>query len=257
MRSQMLSKRLQTVADMVTRGNRVCDVGCDHGYVSIYLAEQGISPGVLAMDVRKGPLNAARKHVAEQNLEDIIETRLSDGLHNYNIGEAQSLVCAGMGGRLMQRILEEDKDKTASFRELILQPQSEMEQFRCFLRENDYCIQDEEILEEDGKFYQVIRSVPAQNYRIRWAAGEQKLPEEELCKLEDRYGPVNLNKKTSVFLSYLSREEKIYEEILGKLRENGLADQKRKVRYAQVEDSLRDCRKVQAVLNDKAHDVIV
>lgn len=288
MRPEMLSKRLQTVADMVTRGNRVCDVGCDHGYVSIYLVKQGISPGVLAMDVRKGPLSAAKEHVAEQDLSDLIETRLSDGLHNYNIGEAQSLICAGMGGRLMRQILEEEKDKADSFRELILQPQSEIEEFRCFLRENAYLIQDEEILEEDGKFYQVMRAVPAERQkagaetvlagrqtvafeammlekqtvgehgtvcsgnetvtRIRWTTGQQVLPEDKLCKLEDRYGSVNLNKKTSVLLSYLSREEQIYMEILENLRQNGLSDERRKTRFAQVKTLLRDCRKVLALL---------
>lgn len=240
MRPGMLSKRLQTVADMVTSGNRVCDVGCDHGYVSIYLVKQGISPGVLAMDVRKGPLNAAREHVVKQGLSDKIETRLSDGLHNYNIGEARSLICAGMGGRLMRQILEEEKDKTDSFQELILQPQSEIEEFRRFLRENAYLIQDEEILEEDGKFYQVMRAVPA--------GRQAEFPEDELCKLKDRYGPVNLHKKTGVFLSYLLREQKIYGEILENLRENGLADEKRRVRYAQVEELLRDCQKVLALL---------
>lgn len=258
MRSEMLSKRLHTVAHMVTRGNLVCDVGCDHGYVSIYLVKQGISPGVLAMDVRKGPLGAAREHVADYGLEDSIETRLSDGLHNYNIGEAQSLICAGMGGRLMRRILKEDIDKTMSFQELILQPQSEVEQFRRFLRENNCLVQEEEILKEDGKFYQVIRAIPAGDSvvrtgggnprRIRWTAGEQNFSEEELCKLEDRYGAVNLNKKTPVFLSYLLREERIYGEILQNLRQNGLADEKRRSRYEQIEACLQDCRRVQDIL---------
>ena len=126
----VLSERLRAVASMVAPGVRVCDVGCDHGFVSIWLVECRISPCVLAMDVREGPLGAARKHVTERGLQSRIETRLSDGLHNYKIGEADSLICAGMGGRLMMRILGEEKAKTDSFRELILQPQSELMEFR-------------------------------------------------------------------------------------------------------------------------------
>ena len=158
MRPVTLSGRLRTVAGMVTGGSRVCDVGCDHGFVPIYLVQQGISPSVLAMDLREGPLGAAREHVTAYGLEEQIETRLSDGLHNYTAGEADSLICAGMGGGLMRRILEAEREKTDSFREMILQPQSEIEKFRQFLRENGYGILDEEMIEEDGKFYQVIRA---------------------------------------------------------------------------------------------------
>lgn len=227
MRTAMLSERLKTVAGMVTVGNRVCDVGCDHGFVPIYLVQQGKSPRVLAMDLREGPLRAAREHVAAYSLGERIETRLSDGLHNYNIGEADTLICAGMGGALMQRILAQEKEKAASFQELILQPQSEIEQFRKFLRENGYRILDEEILLEEGKFYQVIRAVPG-------------MEERELCKLDDRYGPVLIQKRTPVFLSFLEREAALYEEILENLRTQGLQGDKRRERYEQVEALLRD-----------------
>lgn len=227
MRDVALSERLKAVADMVTVGNRVCDVGCDHGFVPIYLVQQGKSPRVLAMDLREGPLRAAREHVAAYGLCGQIETRLSDGLHNYNIGEADTLICAGMGGGLMLRILAQESKKAASFRELILQPQSEIERFRRFLRENGYKILDEEILLEEGKFYQVIRAVPG-------------MEECELCKLMDRYGPVLLRKRTPVFLSFLEREAFLYEEILENLRKQGLQEDKRRERYEQVEALLRD-----------------
>ena len=59
----ILSKRLQMLANMVTKGNRVVDIGCDHAYLSIYLVESGICPGGLAMDVRKGPLSAAEESI--------------------------------------------------------------------------------------------------------------------------------------------------------------------------------------------------
>ena len=101
----VLSKRLQAVASMVTAGNRVCDIGCDHGFVPICLVQQKISPGALAMDVREGPLSQARMHIAACGLETYIETRLSDGLAAFRMGEADTLICAGMCGRLMMRIL--------------------------------------------------------------------------------------------------------------------------------------------------------
>lgn len=239
MRPVALSQRLRTVAHMVTAGNAVCDVGCDHGFVPVYLVQKGISPKVLAMDLREGPLRAAREHVTAYGLEEKIETRLSDGLHNYNIGEADTLICAGMGGSLMRRILAEDRKKTDSFRELILQPQSEIEKFRCFLRERGYRILDEEMVEEDGKFYQAIRAEGACGVEC----GKEMQADEELCKLTDRYGPVLLKKKTPVFFTFLEREAALYEEILLNLRGQGLEDKKRKNRFAQVEALLADNRR--------------
>ena len=103
MGSVQISERLKALCNMVTPGKRVVDVGCDHGFVSIYLVQQEICPGALAMDVRSGPLSRAQEHIAEYELAEYIETRLSDGLVEYQIGEAQSLICAGMGGDLWKR----------------------------------------------------------------------------------------------------------------------------------------------------------
>ena len=67
-----LSRRMQAAADMVSSGNRVCDVGCDHGYVSIYLVQSGKSPSALAMDVNQGPLLRAKEHVRRYGVEPYI-----------------------------------------------------------------------------------------------------------------------------------------------------------------------------------------
>lgn len=73
-----LSKRLQAVTEMVTNGNKVADVGCDHAYTSIYLIERKIAPSVIAMDVNKGPLKIAAANIAAYRKTEYIETRLSD-----------------------------------------------------------------------------------------------------------------------------------------------------------------------------------
>lgn len=255
MKPVVLSKRLQAVSAMVTVGSRVCDVGCDHGFVPIYLAQQGISPTVLAMDVRSGPLSAATEHVAECGLENVIETRMSDGLHNYNIGEADSLICAGMGGRLMMRILSDDQAKTESFRELILQPQSEIGQFRAWLRKQGYRITEENMIEEDGKFYPMMRvETSAGTEYADWHEYIARLrktiinsacniiDDEVLCKLMERYGPLLMLRKDKTLTTYLRREERIYEEILAELRAQDLSGEKRKNRYEEVHGLLEDCR---------------
>ncbi len=264
----LLSERLRAVASMVAPGVRVCDVGCDHGFVSIWLVECRISPCVLAMDVREGPLGAARKHVTERGLQSRIETRLSDGLHNYKIGEADSLICAGMGGRLMMRILGEEKAKTDSFRELILQPQSELMEFRAWLREHGLRITDEKMVEEDGKFYPMMRAVPEAGCSRGEDAGEsrrsgdpgsqkpaadaahggiQGMEQGELCKLYDRYGGFLLQRGDRTLLAFLQKEERIHTEILDRLQGQGLDCDKRRMRYAEVETLLADCRKAREI----------
>ena len=193
----ILSARMQAVADMVSKGNQVCDVGCDHGYVSIYLIQQKIAPKVLAMDINHGPLERAKEHVEQAGLLKYIVLRRSDGLAAYNAGEADTLICAGMGGRLMQRILEREQDKTESFQELILQPQSELASFRKFLRDKGYSIKQEDMILEDDKFYPIIKVV----------FGKEEHPQIDE-RLADRFGPMLLAGKHPVLIEYLQREWK-------------------------------------------------
>ena len=176
-----LSARLKALADMVTPGNRVCDVGCDHGYLSIYLVQKKISPRVIAMDVRTGPLSRCTEHVMQYGLEQYIEQRLSDGLEALAPGEADTVVCAGMGGRLMQAILTRQQETAKSLKELILQPQSEVMAFREFLRSQGYRTVEENMIEEEGKFYPMMKVVP----------GETPIPCEN--PLYDRFGELLLN----------------------------------------------------------------
>ena len=100
-----LSLRLSAIAGLVTRGNRLVDVGCDHGYLPVSLYLDGKIPCAIAMDVRKGPLSRAQEHISQYGLDEYIQTRLSDGLEALKPGEGDTLVIAGMGGPLMEGFL--------------------------------------------------------------------------------------------------------------------------------------------------------
>jgi len=157
-----LSKRLSAVAEFVTPGGCLVDVGTDHGYVPIALLEQKKISSAIAMDVNRGPLERAREHIAQYQMGDYIETRLSDGLHALRAGEGDSLLIAGMGGGLTIRILSEGEPLLSGFRELILEPQSDIDRVRAWLLEHGFFLAQENFVEEDGKYYPILRAVPGE-----------------------------------------------------------------------------------------------
>lgn len=222
-----LSKRLKAIADMVTTGSRTADVGCDHGFVSIYLYENKIAPKVYAMDLREGPLKRAREHIAAKGFSDYIETRLSDGVEALAPGEADTLICAGMGGRLMAEILSKGHEKTAAMRELILQPQSELRYFREFLRQNGYAILTENMVKEDGKFYPIIKAAYCGEAALAGSASCREAIPADNCsyemqqRLADSFGPCLLADRHPILKEYLEMLRDRDERILAGLERAG------------------------------------
>lgn len=231
-----MSKRLQMLADLVGSGNRIVDVGCDHGYLPVWLVQAGVSPRAIAMDVREGPLKAAGKHVAECGLGSYIELRLSDGLRNYEIGEADTLVCAGMGGRLMERILTESMDKAGAFKELILQPQSELGEFRAFLRRADFEILRETAVCEDGKYYFAMKAVWRAS---RGENGRKTVVEQSRTqRIYDKFGEGLLRQKHPVLREYLQKQSEKLREIADTLA--GAESERRKARLSEISEEADD-----------------
>lgn len=203
-----ISERLCRAASLISDGNRLADVGTDHGYVPIYLLQQQKIPYAIAMDINRGPLERAREHIRLYQLEEYIETRLSDGVEALKVGEADSILIAGMGGGLVMHILEAGQEVCRQAKELVLQPQSELERVRRFLWMEGYRVDAEEMVKEDGKYYPMMR--------VRYEPGRQQM--EVPAEWEYCYGGLLLEQRHPVLKEYLQWERRLQENILSELQ---------------------------------------
>ncbi len=225
----VLSKRLWSVSSLVTEGSRLADIGTDHGYVPVFLVEEGRIPSAIAMDVNPGPLERAREHIRQHALQDRIETRLSDGLDALGKDEADTVLIAGMGGALCVRILEARPALHSEVKELVLQPQSEIFAVRRYLEGAGWQIVQEKMVLEDGKYYQMMRCIPGKM---------------NLTALEEKYGPCLMKEGAEEWIGYLRWRRQIQERTLaGLARAQGERGEKRRreaMREAEELDALLD-----------------
>lgn len=239
MKELSLSKRMEAVVNMVSpQSFAIADIGCDHAYVSIALRQRDMVHKVIAMDVRKGPLAIAKNNVMQYGLEDTITLRLSDGLEQLQPDEVDAIIIAGMGGLLMLRILEEGRlvwKETKKQPAFILQPQSDIDQVRHYLYKNDYSIDRECMLIDEGKYYTVISAKPGKKENIC-------MPPEGWL-----YGMYNLEHRDAVLRDFLEKEwstlqqiQKNLKEVVEKAAQNEQeVPDKTKLRMKEVEEQLR------------------
>jgi tRNA (adenine22-N1)-methyltransferase len=198
-----LSKRLLTTANMLTPGLSVADIGCDHAYTSIYLMQSGKAKKVIAMDINEGPLKMAKENIRLHHMEDVIETRLSNGAMELKPGEVEAFLISGMGGPLICSILQKRLDLLPSVKELILQPQSEVFEVRHFLHDHGFAIEAEDMVFDEGKYYVIIKARPGiETY------------EEEVPYI---YGAKLMESKNPVWIEYMTKERNKLEKVLSNL----------------------------------------
>ena len=206
----MISKRLELVASFVPQGTILLDVGSDHAYLPIELVERGQIEGAIAGEVVEGPYQSAVKNVEAHGLKEKIQVRLANGLAAFEETDQVSVITiAGMGGRLIARILEEGLDKLANVECLILQPNNREDDLRIWLQDNDFQIVAESILEEAGKFYEILVV----------EAGKMKLSASDV-----RFGPILSKEVSPVFVQKWQKEAAKLEFALGKIPEKNLEE---------------------------------
>lgn len=201
----MLSKRLKAVADMVTKGNIVADIGTDHGYVPIYLVKNNICKKAYAMDINEGPLNMADKNIRLEGLNEQITTILSNGMDKMVDNMADTVVIAGMGGDLIVDILSRGEN-IEGIKELVLSPHKRVDLVRKYLTNNNWEIIEEDMVIDAGKYYVVMKAKKGMSAKY--------------SDVELAYGKYLLENKNKILREFLDKENKKFSNILHTMKEN-------------------------------------
>lgn len=142
--------------NFVPKGSRVADIGADHGYLSIELAKNRRADFVIATDKNSGPLDAAKKNIAAAGLDNVIETRIGDGLQILNAGEVDTVCIGGMGGALICQIFNDATKVFDSVENFILQPMNAVDKVKTYFTEKKIFIADVDLVEVGGIIYEII-----------------------------------------------------------------------------------------------------
>lgn len=213
-----LSKRLKRIAEHVDKCESVADIGTDHGYIPIYLVKEGICKKAIASDINKGPIEKAKVNVAFEGVLDKVKCLLGPGLNPLKVGEVNGVILAGMGGNLTRDILLADMDKVKKYDFIILQPAQNPEVLREFLYKNDYEIIDEDLIKDEGRFYEL--------FKVKYNENSEKLVFED--ELEYEVSPLLREKGHPLFKEFIEEKISRCETILSFIKEDTEAAKNRK-----------------------------
>ena len=211
MNHEKLSLRLQRVALHIPKESILADIGSDHAYLPCYAVKNNLCSKAIAGEVVEGPYQSALKQVKETGLQAKIDVRKGDGLDVLEVDEATSVTIAGMGGTLIASILERGKNKLTKVERLILQPNVGAQNVRIWLIENGWELKEEEIVEEDGKIYEILIA----------AVGDPLKPYGDEREQNIQFGPFLMKQHHSVFVKKWMQEKSHFEKIIEQMDTSG------------------------------------
>ena len=151
----MLSYRLSEIVKLCGKAKRIADVGCDHGKVLAELAKNK-AEFLVATDISEPSVKKAEALLTELNFKNF-SVRVGDGCQTLtDADKLDVIVIAGMGG---MEIIEILTNATIKLKTLVLQPQNNVIKLRQFLTDNNFYIQTDKVVEDKGKFYNIIKVV--------------------------------------------------------------------------------------------------
>ncbi len=183
----MNSARLQLISNLIDSSMQVIDIGTDHAYLPIMLAQKGNK--VMGSDIHEKALSIAFQNLQKHHLEKTIPLVLSDGLSNINPAQYNTLVIAGMGFHTIKHILA-NKEKLQSINTIFLQSNNNCDLLRQMMNENGWLLAAEFIIEEKKHLYHILKYQKGQetltNAEIlvgKWQKENQKYYAQELAKI--------------------------------------------------------------------------
>ena len=205
----MIDDRIRAIKNFVRAGSQVADIGADHGYLSIELIKSGVATKIIATEKNIHPFEALSKNIAGFNQ---IEARLGDGLKIISAGEVDTICIAGMGGALIEKILNESPEVVNSARQLILQPMNGAKKIRIWLADNNWTVADEDLAESGGIIYEIIcaerNSVP-RVFKRDTSPLREKFLAQRLEKLEKVLSEMNKSESARTSAKYLALRAEI------------------------------------------------
>lgn len=202
----ILKGRLKLIYDMIPPCDTLADIGTDHALIPAYALLNQRCKKAIACDVRTGPLERAERTLRQYGLGECMELRLGSGLEPLKPREAQCIVLAGMGGLLMIELLEQSLDIAREASHLILQPMVGQEAVRPYLWQRGFEVEDEALVNEGPKLYQVLRVRYTGIKRESWDILNEVIGE-QLIKKKDPLLPLWVRDR-------LKRQEKIVKGLM-------------------------------------------
>lgn len=213
-----LSKRLMKIASYVNYCEAIADIGTDHGYIPIYLVKNNKCNSAIASDINKGPIEKASTNIRFEGLSEKVKCLLGGGLKPLKVGEVNGVIIAGMGGNLIRDIILEDIEKVKLYDFLILQPAQNPEVLRKFLYNNNFEILNEDLILDDGKFYEL--------FKVKYNENAKKINVKDEISYE--ISSILLESNNSLVNDYIKSKIKKYENIITYIKDDTSLAKKKK-----------------------------
>ena len=155
-----VTPRLEAALDLLSGYDSVADVGCDHGRLTAALLQRNACRRVIATDISEPSLEKAKNLIDRIGKSDAVSFRAGDGLRVLEPNECDAIAILGMGGTLMNRILDACAIPLAGAKAIVLQPMRAQSDIRAYLYQNQYRILADRIVYDHGRYYQIFKAEP-------------------------------------------------------------------------------------------------